>query len=173
MTYLESVIIIRGQHVSIVVAALITAAISPTWFDCSGPGTRMALLNGLLGPTHIPLPQYVFAFPLLKQAPSVYAVTVWFARLVPGVYCLLTGVRDMRLGSVKMRKHSARSVLHAISGSKSVLSGCSSVNRLRVLRVGVRDILSRWEIPTRGFRTGAISVVRVSACTFVWVPASI
>ena len=69
MTYFESVIIIRGQKVGIVVAALITAAISPTWFDCSGPGTRMALLNGLLGLTHIPPPQYAFAFPLLKQAP--------------------------------------------------------------------------------------------------------
>ena len=71
ITYLESVIIIRGHDAGIIVAVFIMAAISPIWLDCFGPGTFMVLLSSLSGLIHIPLPQYAFSLPLLKQAPSV------------------------------------------------------------------------------------------------------
>src|ERR1700761_6658777 len=88
----------------------------------------------------------------------------WLKIRRPFLAVVLQGIFDVVLTpSHPFQKHSARSVLHAISGSKSILSWCSSAIRIRELRVGVRDMLSRWEIPTRGFRIGAIPVIRVSS----------
>jgi hypothetical protein len=52
-------------------SAAITAASSPTWFDCASPGMRIAMLFWLLGPNHTPLPHWAFCLPLLMQALSV------------------------------------------------------------------------------------------------------
>ena len=71
ITYCESVYILSGQLWGIVSAVTIIVAISPIWFDCSSPGTRMALFCSWFGLNQIPLPQCAFAFPFLKQAPSV------------------------------------------------------------------------------------------------------
>ena len=51
--------------------AMITAAISPIWFDWVGPGTQMDEFDGLSWLTHTLLPQVAFLFPLFRHAPSV------------------------------------------------------------------------------------------------------
>lgn len=98
MMYLESVIIIKGQEAGIILAIFIMAAISPTWLDCAGPGTHMALLKLLSKLTLIPLPQYAFYFPLLKHPLSVYTFIVWSWRTSPGECCLLAGKREIWVG---------------------------------------------------------------------------
>lgn len=122
MMYFESVLIIRGQKVGISVAALIMAASSPTWFDWSVPGICKDVLRGCTGLIQMPLPHITFSFPLLKQALSVYTVIDWSGRVSPGACLLLTGALDNLVGLVNIRKHSAKSVLHAISVSNIVLS---------------------------------------------------
>ena len=159
MTYFESVFIVRGQKVGIMVAVLITAAISPTWFDCSVPGIHIEVLRSLFGFIHMPLPHLAFSFPLSKHAPSVYTVTAWLGRLIPDACLLLTGDWESRLGSAKILKHSVRSVLQAISGSNIVFSLFSSAAILQAFLVWVREKLSRWVSPTRGLNFGASSLI--------------
>jgi hypothetical protein len=71
MAYLESDIIVKGQNFGTDAAATMIAAISPTWFDCQGPGTRIEAFRSWLGPIQTPLPHRAFSCPLFMQAPSV------------------------------------------------------------------------------------------------------
>jgi len=71
ITYFESECISKGMKVGRSCAALITATSSPTWFDCSFPGTRIVWFLGSSGAIHMPLLHCAFDFPLLKHAPSV------------------------------------------------------------------------------------------------------
>jgi hypothetical protein len=63
--------ILSSQLWGIVSAVTIIAAISLIWFDCSSPGTCMALFRSWFGLNQIPLLQRAFAFLFSKQAPSV------------------------------------------------------------------------------------------------------
>ena len=62
--------------------ALMTAANSPTWFECVSPGTLIAAFWVSLGPIQILLSQRASSFLLLKQAPSVKIVIL-------GCVCIL------------------------------------------------------------------------------------
>ena len=56
MTYLESVIILKGELGGAALAARMMVAISPAWFDWSGPGSLIALFWWWSSPIHILLP---------------------------------------------------------------------------------------------------------------------
>ena len=120
-------------------AAIITAATSPTWLDWFPPGTLIALFHSWPGLIHIPLPHLAFAFPLLKQAPSVYMVVSWCVRLGPRGCSLSAGMLVVRSGSVKMRKHSDKSFLHVIDGSKSISPCVRFAVSFLAFRLPVRD----------------------------------
>lgn len=57
IAYFESKMMVRGQNFGKELTAAMMAAISPTWLDCLGPGTRIAAFLSWLGPTHMPLPR--------------------------------------------------------------------------------------------------------------------
>ncbi len=66
---------------------------------------------------------------------------------------------DIRSGSVKILKHSAKSFLHVIVGSKSISSSFSRVLIFCFFLVRVRDRLS-WGSPSAsGFNLGAVSLI--------------
>lgn len=140
ITYFESVLITSGLKVGTLEAAWMTAATSPTWFDCSCTGTLRAVLYCLSWSSHIPLLHLALLFLLSKQAPSVNTVIVWSGRFMPGACCLLTSMGERFFGSVKMQKHSDRSVLQEISGSKSFFSGFSVVALFQLSCVDIGEI---------------------------------
>ena len=74
MTYFESVAITMGWYLRTFSVATMTVHIFPIWFDCMVPGTFSAVFLWLFWLNQTPLLQVVFPFPLLKHAPSVYAV---------------------------------------------------------------------------------------------------
>ena len=74
MTYLESDTISNGKKWGAFCIAIIVAASSLTWLDCSSPGTLKASLLGSPGPNQTSPPQLAFSFPLLMQAPSCHIV---------------------------------------------------------------------------------------------------
>ena len=86
MAYFESDRIVRGQNLRKASTAAMMAAISPTWLDCRGPGILIAAFLGWSGPTHIPLPQRAFRFPLLWHAPSVYTEIPRWQWFIPWDY---------------------------------------------------------------------------------------
>src|SRR5260221_6146867 len=120
ITYFESVMIFRGWRGSATFSAAITAAISPTWLDCASPGTRIAWFLWSPGPNHIPLPHLASFFPFFRHAPSVYTVISLDLGIGPCARYLLAGASVSLVGSVNTRKHSARSSLHVIVGSKVI-----------------------------------------------------
>jgi len=75
ITYLESVIIVRSADGGEACSATTTAAISPVWLDCAGPGTRIALFRGCPSASHIPAPQVALCWPLWRHEPSVKIVS--------------------------------------------------------------------------------------------------
>ena len=102
--------------------ASITATSSPIWLDCAGPGTLIALFLGLSWANQMLLLHCAFVLPLLRQAPSVWMLTSWCFRFAPGSTLHFARNLDMLLGFEKIRKHSVRSFLVVIEGSKVINS---------------------------------------------------
>ena len=144
------------------VAAVITAEISPIWLDWALPGTLIALFHSWFGLIQIPLPHFAFSFPLLKQAPSVYIAISWCVRLGPHGCNLSAGMLVALLGFVKMRKHSDRSFLQVVDGSKIIAPCVLFTVLFLVLCLAVRE-RSPCLSSLSGFSLGAIRWILVSA----------
>ena len=116
-----------------------TATSSPTWFNCSFPNTLMAWFLWSSEAIHMPLPHYAFNFPLLRQAPSVYALMVWCCRLVPGSIPRWAGCCRFASEFVKMWKHSVRLFMLVIKGLKIIFPFCCLALIFLCFLLGVRE----------------------------------
>ena len=119
--------------------AMMTATISPIWFDCRSPGTWIALFLSSAGPNHIPLLLCAFNLPLLKHAPSVKIVCVVCHWSILGSWWWLAGLFDILFGSVKFLKHSARFFLHVMVGLNRIASLVALPVMLCSFLIFVRD----------------------------------
>ena len=117
---MESITIFIGIKWGMACTAAIVAVSSPIWLDWWSPGTHNAMFLGLFCPNHMPLPHFAFLLPLLKQAPSVYTSVVSCLWLAPLDTSCCAGILDILSGSAKTQKHSVRSFLHVIVGSKRI-----------------------------------------------------
>ena len=156
MAYLESDIISIGWDIGTDATAIMMATISPTWFDCAGPGTLNDLLRGLPCPAQTPLPQVALLFPLFRQAPSVYREIFWQFGLRPTGGWRRAGRFDRRSGFMKTRNASARWLLQVIDGSKVIASLFCFAWRFLILHDGVRDRQSDGSSWPSGFHFGDI-----------------
>ena len=82
--------------------------------------TCNAMFLGLFYPNHMLLLHFAFLLLLLKQALSVYTSVVLCLWLAPLDTSHCAGILDILSGSVKTWKHSVRSFLHVIVGSKRI-----------------------------------------------------
>ena len=143
---------------------VMTAAISPTWLDWASPDIRSALFLGLSWVNQTLLPQRAFLLPLFMQVLSVYTVISLHRRVGPWCLYLQAIWVGVLLGSVKIRKHSARLPLQVIDGSKVIAPFVSLAWTFLCLQDLVRDRQSRGSCLS-GLCLGGMrfSLVRASA----------
>src|SRR5258708_4989545 len=106
-----------GQKCGMACIPMMMAVSLPTWLDWSFPGTLTTLFLGSSGLNQIPLLHLASSFPFLKQAPSMYMVTLSWRALTWSFVGRWAGTLVILWGSVKIRKHSVVSSLAVIEGS--------------------------------------------------------
>lgn len=130
-TYLESILICRGQYGAVSAISYITAASSPTQFDYVSPRILRVQFFGLLQPNQIPLLLLTSCLPLFIHALSVYTVISLHRGMGPcGLQHLVIWL-VLFVGSINTLKHSARLSLQIMDGLKvTLLLFCPAVQFL-------------------------------------------
>ena len=156
MMYFESVDILSGQKGGVAFIAVITATSSPIWLDWGSPRTLIVwfLLSSKL--YQIPLLHCASFFPLLKHALSVQTFSRGCLSWVLGSCWCLAGLFDILVGSVNILKHSARSPLLVIVGSKRIAPFVSLAIMFWSLLRFVRDRFPQWYPQWVGLSLGRI-----------------
>lgn len=123
MTYLKSVMVVRGTIGSICWSADITATILPTWFNWCSPGTLIVLFLGSFCLSYTPLLQAGSNFLLPMQLLSVY--TVLSSILWP---CSHLGWDSLNAGCCILSGCSAKIQKHMLSEFHIVIIGSNSIS---------------------------------------------